>query len=47
MKTLKSANHANLKHDPITVVRDCCPNQRAAHDMPPFGFKPDSRLVAL
>jgi hypothetical protein len=35
MKTLKSANHANLEHDPIAVVRDRCPNQRAAHEMPP------------
>lgn len=35
MKTLKSANHANLEHDPVTVVRDCRPKQRAVHDMPP------------
>ncbi|CAG9192083.1 hypothetical protein PSP6_130006 [Paraburkholderia tropica] len=46
MKTLKSANHANLKHDPVTVVRDCSPNQRTAHNLPPFGYKPDSTFVA-
>lgn len=45
VKTLKSANHANLEYDPITVVRDCRPNQRAAHDTPPFGYQADSMIV--
>ncbi len=40
METLKSANRANLEHDPIAVVRDCCPNQRAAHDIPHLVAKP-------